>query len=247
MKLKKHISVMIILLFLPFLSSVCKAQFGWDVAGVEAFIDDHKGERSVLTVRAVVEQGNKALHDTSDKTNAKFKDMNEQIDKYTKAFDIIDIVYNTVSTGFNVYHTVDNITDKIGKYKEMLEAYNQKILSRGNVEPADLLLITINEKAIEDVYAECQSIYSSLTSLAAYSTGKLLATTSAINLQIKRIDECLTRIQQIVNRAYFETYTFIQSRIRMWNRRIFTEKNKLTICNERYAKWRDHGRNTKPQ
>ena len=241
------ITILIILLFMPCFSIVTKAQFGWDMAGVEAFISDHKGERSVLTVRSVVEQGNKVLHNTSDNTNSKFKTMNEEIDKYTKAFDVIDLVFNAVSTGFNIYHTVDNVSDKIGKYKNMLEAYNSKILSRGRIEPADTLLLRINMTAIKDVYSQCEEIYKSVTQIAIYSSGQFLASASSINLQIKRIDQCLTRIQQIVNRAYFETYTFIQSRIRMWNRRIFVEKSRLTICNERFAEWRENSKNVKPK
>lgn len=247
MKRLHHILPLITLLFLPCFSSVTKAQFGWDMAGVEAFIDDHKGERSVLTVRTVVEQGNKVLHSTSDNTNEKFKNMNDEIDKYTKAFDVIDVVFNTVSTGFNIYHTVDNVSNKIGKYKDMLDAYNQKILSRGRIEPADTMLISINKQAIENIYNECDEIYKSCTAIAMYSTGQFLANTSSINLQIKRIDQCLTRIQRIVNRAHFETYTFIQSRIRMWNRRIFVEKSRLTICNERFAEWKERSKNVKPK
>lgn len=247
MKQLYHILILISFLLLPCFSCVTKAQFGWDIAGVEAFIDDHKDERSVLTVRAVVEQGNKVLHSTSDNTNEKFKNMNEEIDKYTKAFDVIDVVFNTVSTGFNIYHTVDNVSDKIGKYKDMLESYNQKILSRGKIEPADTMLIAINRAAIEDIYFQCNELYKSVTAIATYSSGQFLANTSSINLQIRRIDQCLTRIQQIVNRAYFETYTFILSRIRMWNRRIFVEKSHLTICNERFAEWRERSKNVKPK
>jgi len=179
--------------------------------------------------------------------NEKFKNMNEEIDKYTKAFDVIDLIFNTVSTGFNIYHTIDNVSNKISKYNAMLDAYNEKILSRGNIEPADTMLISINRTAINEIYSECQTIYGSITAIAVYSSGQLLASANAINLQIKRIDECLTRIQNIVNRAYFETYTFIQSRIRMWSRRIFTEKSRMTICNERFAVWRERSRNIKPR
>lgn len=236
-----------ILLFLPCSLNTAKAQFAWDIASVEAMINDHKGERSLLIVRSVVEQGNKVLHGTSDESNEKYKSINEQIDKYTKAFDVIDVVFNTVSTGFNIYHTVDNVGQKIGKYKDMLSAYNSKILSRGNIDPADTLLVSINRTAILDVYSQCEEIYKSATQIAIYSSGQFLASTSAINLQIKRIDECLTRIQQIVNRAYFETYTFIQSRIRMWNRRIFTERSRLTICNESFAQWKERSKNIKQQ
>lgn len=220
-----------------------RAQYSWDWAGVEAMIDDHKSERTVLQVRTVLEEGNKVLHSTSDDTNAKYRDMSVELDKYTKAFDVIDIVFNCVSTGFNVYKTVDNVTDKVGKYKSLLSDFNEKIVKRGKLEPTDQLLITINSSAVEEIAAECENIYGSVTAIAAYSSGKMLATTSTINLQIKKIDECLTRINHIINRAYFETLTYIRSRTRMWNRKIFTEKSKLTICNEAFGRWRERSKN----
>lgn len=222
------------------------AQFGWDMAGVEAFIDEHKGTRSLIEARAIVEQGNKILHSTSDNTNAKYRDVNEELDKYTKAFDVVDIVFNTVSTGFNVYHTVDNVSDKVTKYKNLLTHFNDKIVKRGKMEPVDTLLLTINAAAIEDIYEQSQNIYGSLTSIAAYSSGKMLATSSNINQQILRIDGSLTRINEIINKAYFETYTYIRSRTSFWNRKIFTEKSKNVICNEAFGRWRVRSQEIKP-
>lgn len=219
--------------------NTAKAQFAWDMASVEAFIDDHKTERSVLQVRSIVEEGNKVLHSNSDKTNAKYRDMGVELDKYTKAFDAIDLVFNAVSAGFNVYKTVDNVSDKIGKYKSLLSDFNEKIVKRGKMEPTDMLLITINSNAIDEIAVECESIYGSLTAIAAYSSGKMLATTNTINLQVANIDESLTRINRIINRAYFETLTYIRSRTRMWNRAIFVENTKQTICNEALGRWRN--------
>lgn len=237
----------IVLTIMMVVPSVMSAQFSWDWAGVEAMIDDHKGQRSLLTTRAVLEQGNKLLHGYSEKTNEKYRDMNVELDKYTKAFDVIDIVFNVVSTGFNVYHTADDVSEKIGKYRVMLSDFNEKIIRRGKIEPVDTLLITINESAINDLYTECQNIYASVVAIAAYSSGQLTANVSNINLQVKRIDECLNRIRAIVNRAYFETYTYIRSRLYMWNKRVFTEKSKLTIANEAFGRWRTKGKEVKPK
>ncbi len=231
-----------VLLFLPISGW---AQFGWDIASVEAFIDDHKTQRSLLVSRSILEQGNKVLHSTSDDTNGKYRDIGKELDKYTKAFDAIDIIINSLSTGFQVYRTVDNVSDKVQKYKDLLEDFNNKIIARGKIELVDTMLISINRDAILDVYVECQNIYGNITTLVAYSSGTLLCKTSDINLQIQMIDKCLRRIDDIVNRAYFQTYTYIKSRIYMWNRAIWTQKSKLTICNEAYSRWRTRGRETK--
>ena len=221
------------------------AQLAWDDLGVEAFISDHKNTRSLIETRGIIEQGNKVLHSASDESNADYRDVNEQLDKYTKAFDVIDIVFNSVSTGFNIYKTVDNVSDKVGKYKSLISDFQNKIVKRGKMELPDTIILTINQHAIEDIYAQSKELYTSVGYLASYSTGTLLATTATINHQILTIDQCLTNIRDIINRAYFETYTYIRSRTTFWNRKTFTEKTKLRICNEAWTKWRQRSRNVK--
>ena len=102
-----------------------------DIPTIEAYINDHKTQRSILLARATLEESNALLHKASKVTNREYRDINIELDKYTRAFDIIDLVYSTVSTGFNVYRTYDNVSEKIGKYRGMLEEYNDKILRRG--------------------------------------------------------------------------------------------------------------------
>ena len=242
MRILNTIMLTVILLCLPFRG---QAQIGWDVSSVEAFIGDHKSQRSLLVTRSIIEQGNKVLHNTSDNTNSKYRDMSQELDKYTKSFDAIDIIVNSLSTGFQVYRTIDNVSEKVQKYRDLLQDYNDKIIKRGKLELVDTLLLSINRDAVEDIYAECQNIYGSVSAIAVYSSGKLLAKTSDINIQIQQIDKCLRQIDAIINLAYFQTMTYIKSRIYMWNRAIWTEKSKVTIANEAFARWRTKGRETK--
>lgn len=46
---------------------IAKAQFGFDVGSVEAYISDHKNQRSLLLARATLEQSNNLLHEYSAK------------------------------------------------------------------------------------------------------------------------------------------------------------------------------------
>lgn len=85
-----------------------------DIPTIEAYINDHKKQRSLLLARSTLEESNKLLHQASKVTHREYRDVNLELDKYTKAFDVIDLVYNTVSTGFNVYRTYDTVSDKSG-------------------------------------------------------------------------------------------------------------------------------------
>ena len=100
----------IIFCLLALLPSVAHAQWSFDVPSVEAYINDHKEERSLLIARATLEQSNALLHEYSKTANADFKEISVELDKYTRAFDVIDVLYQTLRTSLNAYDTYDNIS-----------------------------------------------------------------------------------------------------------------------------------------
>ena len=104
MKTESNIAFLILCL-LTLLPVSAKAQYGFDVTSVEAYINDHKEQRSVLLVRSTLEASNKLLHDYSSDANIDYKDINKELDKYTRAFDVIDILYQSLRTSLNVYNT----------------------------------------------------------------------------------------------------------------------------------------------
>ena len=79
-----------------------RAQFGFDIVSVVAETFDNKEQRSLLLVRSTLEASNKLLHDYSSDANIDYKDINKELDKYTRAFDIIDVLYQSLRTSLNV-------------------------------------------------------------------------------------------------------------------------------------------------
>lgn len=120
---------------------------GFDVASVEAYINDHKQQRSLLLVRSTLEASNKLLHDYSSDANIGFKDINKELDKYTRAFDVIDVLYQSLRTSLNVYNTYENVSDRVTDYKKMLTDFHDKCLARGNIVSTDTMIVTINVRA----------------------------------------------------------------------------------------------------
>ena len=82
MRIKNILYITICLLAL--FPKPAKAQFGFDVVSVEAYINDHKEQRSLLLVRSTLEASNKLLHDYSSDANIDFKNINKELDKYTR-------------------------------------------------------------------------------------------------------------------------------------------------------------------
>ena len=213
-----------------------------DPATIEAYINDHKKQRSLLLARSTLEESNKLLHEASKVTHKEYKDINVKLDKYTRAFDVIDRVYSTVSTGFNVYRTYDNVSEKIGKYKTMLSDYNDKIVSRGRIESADTLLLAVNVRAVKNLAKECENLYSSVAVLAAYASGKVCCTTATMMLMVENINKSLDRIKDIVNTAYYQTWKFIQARTSYWKAELYRSKTIKQLADEAIGRWMQAGR-----
>lgn len=93
--------LLFLLILVPF---TARAQWNFDVLTVEALIKDHKNIRSVLLARSALEQANEVLHNYSMEASVGYDSLNVKLDKYTKCFDIIDIIYNSGMTVLNVYN-----------------------------------------------------------------------------------------------------------------------------------------------
>ena len=232
---------LLLLMVVMFPKSAIAQVFPRDIPTIEAYIYDHKQQRSLLLTRSTLETSNALLHKASKVTNREYKDSNVELDKYTRAFDIIDLVYNTVSTGFNVYRTYDTVSDKIGKYKTMLNDYNDKILRRGRIETADTLLLSVNMRAIANLADECQNLYLSVSTLALYASGKVCCSTASMMLMVDNINKSLDRIKEIVNSAYYQTWKFIQARTSYWKSEIYRSKTIRQVAEDAFGRWREAG------
>ena len=104
---------MMLLIIVPIRAT---AQWSFDVVSVEAYIQDHKTQRSLLLARSTLEQSNKLLHDYTQKATGDYKQINVDLDKYTRAFDVIDVLYQGLRTAMNAKDTYGNVSNRIKDY-----------------------------------------------------------------------------------------------------------------------------------
>ena len=223
------------------LPMVAKAQFGFDIPSVEAYIYDHKQQRSLLLARSTLEAGNTLLHEYSADATHDYKELNVDLDKYTRAFDVIDVLYQSLRTSLNVYSTYETVSDRVGDYKDMLEDFNKKCLERGNIVSTDTLIITINVRALAKIAEEGDNLYRSVSDLVLYATGAAACSTSDLLLVLTNINNSLDNIKKHLNKAYFETWKYIQVRIGYWKRQVYRAKTKQEIINDAFGRWRGAG------
>lgn len=238
--MKRNLLITAVLLAL--LPRVAQAQWTFDIVSVEAYINDHKKQRSLLLARSTLEYSNQLLHEYSRKEVGGYKELNVDLDRYTRAFDVIDVMYQSLRTALNVKSTYTAVSDRIGDYKRLLEDFNEKVVKRGRIDPADALIIKINERAIRDIAHDGEQLYRSVSDLVLYVTGAAACSTSDLLMVLEGVNRSLDDIERHLNRAYIETWRYIQVRIGYWKEKIYRTRSIREIADDAFGRWRGAGR-----
>ena len=237
--MRRTLYILVLFLLLP---CTMRAQWSFDVPSIEAYIADHKDQKSLLLARATLEQANTLLHGYSRDANVTYKEINVELDKYTRAFDVIDIMYQTLRTSLNTYDTYETFKARIGDYKVMLTAFWDKCVSQGDIVSTDALIITVNRSLLERLSEDGAAIYRSFSDLVLYATGAAACKASDLLLIIESINRSLDSMRRHLNSAYFETWRYIQVRIGYWKAQVYQAKTIPEIIEGAYGRWRVAGR-----
>ena len=220
-----------------------KAQWAFDFVSVEAYINDHKKQRSLLLARSTLELSNQLLHEYSSDATVEYKTLNVDLDKYTRAFDVIDVLYQSLRTSLNVYSTYNTVSDRITDYKNLLEDYREKVLERNRIAVSDTIIISVNLRCIQKIADEGQHLYRSVSDLVLYATGAAACSTSDLLLVLESINTSLDNIERHLNRSYFETWRYIQLRMGYWKEAVYRTKTKRQLIDDAFGRWREAGLN----
>lgn len=237
----KYKITLLIGLFLLF-PNLLRAQWTFDVVSVEAYIHDHKKQRSLLLARSTLEYSNKLLHDYSKKETVGYKELNVDLDKYTRAFDVIDVMYQSLRTALNVKGTYETVSDRLSDYKHLLEDFQDKVVKRKHIELADTLILSVNARAIRNIAYEGEHLYKSVSDLVLYATGAAACSTSDLLMILDDINDSLDTIEKHLNKAYFKTWRYIQLRMGYWKEQIYRTRTKQEILNDAFGRWRKAGK-----
>ena len=240
--MNRPFSILILLLFVM-VPQMTKAQWAFDFVSVEAYINDHKKQRSLLLARSTLELSNQLLHEYSSDATVEYKTLNVDLDKYTRAFDVIDVLYQSLRTSLNVYSTYNTVSDRITDYKNLLEDYREKVLERNKIAVSDTIIISVNLRCIQKISDEGQHLYRSVSDLVLYATGAAACSTSDLLLVLESINTSLDNIERHLNRSYFETWRYIQLRMGYWKEAVYRTKTKRQLIDDAFGRWREAGLN----
>ena len=230
----RHIAVLILALLCALPS---EAQWNFDVTSIEAYIQDHKDERSMLLARSTLEASNKLLHELVSEEAEDYRQVNIDLNRYTRAFDVIDLLYQSLRTVINVKTTYDNVSERLDDMRALLEKFNERIVERGRIESADTVLLHVLQRGVASFAGDVQNIYRSFSDLVLYITGASACSASDLMNMVSEINSSLETLNRHVNRTYYEAWRFIELRTGYWKRSVYRSKTTREMAQSALERW----------
>lgn len=230
-----HIAV----LLLSLVPMVGRAQWSFDFLSVEALIDDHKRVRSVLLARSGLEQANELLHQYSKDASVDYDSLNVKLDKYTKCFDVIDVIYNSGVMVVNVRNTYTDVSDKISQLSTLIEDFMTQCTLRGNILSSDTVIVGACRRCVEQVGDDGTQLVNSLIELAQYATGLRHITTEGLLTVIGNINEGLDNIRNCIDHTYFVIWKYVTIRTHYFKPAVmYHAKTMSEMCGSAIERWK---------
>ena len=96
-------------------------------------------------------------------------------------------------------------------------------------------------KALAKIADEGDNLYRSVSDLVLYATGAAACSTSDLLLILTSINNSLDNIKKHLNKAYFDTWRYIQVRIGYWKKQVYRAKSKEEIISDAFGRWKGAG------
>ncbi len=237
----KKLKYLFLLIFLSLMFENSYSQtlgYNFDVLSVEALIENHKTSRSLLKQRALLEALEQELFLQELGEVNSYYNVNKELDKYTRSFDIIDLLFNTLKTASISISTINDIEKKISSFKELLSCYNERIVKRGKIEEKDTIIFSISSSLINDVKEKTKSLYTSFSDLALISTGVYACSTSDLIEILESINYNLEQAKSLVDKAYIAVWKYITLRSSSWQKDLKMKKTKNEVLSSSFSSWK---------
>ncbi|MCC8119037.1 MAG: hypothetical protein LIP09_09890 [Bacteroidales bacterium] len=227
----------ITLFFLMLSSLTAWADKNFDATCTEAYISNHKAVRSILVARSAAETCNESLHNICKKDFIEQNDIEDKLNQYTQAFDVIDALIMGAQTVLNSYTTYQSVSSILPEYVNTLETYAQQVKKRKRIEVADTIIITIAQHGIEKIQGQVEHMVVSLGALAAVYATEAGSKTATVMEGLEEINATLDMIELTLKRMYRTTWHYINVRRVYFSKAVEKARSKKEICDGALADW----------
>lgn len=210
----------------------------YDYSSIEASINGHKRLRVELLTRSSLELGLEALHKDTKKAAESFEAVSDSLDKYSKCFDIIEVLYSGASTAYDVYRTYDAVKNRIEDITELLKRYKDKCLLSNRLTMQDTIIWKVAENTSKLLGAEIKSLMDSTLKLAGYATGKNNCSIHQLLEMLDKIDNNLYNVRIYVDNAYGLLWRYINLRTATWCFKPIKLHSRKTIVKDAFTRWK---------
>lgn len=251
MVMKKLLFSLLVLLMPA--SGIQAQTIDFDVLSLEALIKDHKGVRDSLMLRNTIEAGIVVLHELVNDTVMGYKEVNRQLDKYQRSFDVINVIVSGACTVMKGYTTYNVVKDRLSGIGEVLQTFEKECLEQGNIETSDTLIIKVSKRMVEKVIDDADALKTSLGDLMAYAVGDpktkvgvMEMTTARLFEIINNINDALDAIREHVTEAYVKILQYCKARMSpFWNRKVFHSQSVGQVARGALEIWLNNAKYTR--
>lgn len=108
------------------------------------------------------------------------------------------------------------------------------------VDPRDTIIFVIGRDMVFEVRDKCKEIYKSASTLVLYATGASQCTTEGLMITIRGLDNQMTDLRNIIDRAYFQLWRYIHLRTGYWSKAVmFQHKTTGEYARDALHRWRN--------
>lgn len=234
---KKSNRSSIIIAILVLLLCPLKGYSQFDPVSIEAMINNHQEVHTVIAIRALSEVVALDRHNKQSKRETSYAKTQEQLDKISRAFNIVDLIINGGSTAFHTYNTGKEITKTLKDYTGLLLDYKNKVLSKFDVRPADLTIYETSQNMIHDVSEVSKELVKSYTDLSQYALLKRNCKPLDMLKILDSINDQYDRVTIIINAAYMKLWAYMSTRLGYWNDALLNRVNVKELCDAAHQRW----------
>lgn len=239
--MKKIIFTMVILL-MAFHGQAFSQGFMPDAASIEAMIGNHKAVGAALDARMVAEIGVRLSHDTLRSEVDDYKKESDELDKYYRCLDIVDLIFKGTATALHHVSAYNTIKTEIKGYKALLESYEKNILLKGAVWTSDTTVYFTTKRCIYTVKGEADDLYNSYVELVAMITGAAPCKTADLMRCLTDINDRLNNITDVIRSSHYYLLGYMTMRLG-YNKREILGAGDLNdiirnVCENAYDHWK---------
>lgn len=216
-------------------------QISGDEATLAAMIDNHKSIEVVASVRTSVESACKALHVKTGKACLNYDSALVALDKYRRAFDILDLVLKGSATGIRFLSTYNVVKQRVEQCAKLLDDYRQVCINHGNIQITDTVIINTLMRFVQSTRSEVLSFSTTVAELAYYATPASGCTTATLMSIFNSLDASLRNLRMSVNSTYWRLWQYITNRTHFWKPELYqyNPAGRAAITSGALARWKE--------